>query len=168
MAAARNRVRAYMKPTLASLFPNASQSTVDANPEISGTIRPPQDKNSVQVKPWRSAISLHRRYMNKTEAEFALMLEAQKRAGEILRYEFEGITLRWAGVRYTPDFIVFWRDISDSGVWTEGIRLIEIKGAFTGGKFERAVERFRHARTYWGMFAFELHKKTKQGWKRIE
>jgi hypothetical protein len=119
--------------------------------------------------------------MNKTESEFALILEAQKRAGKILRYEFEGITLRWQGIRYTPDFVIFslrWQGIrytpefvifdpsltTEGWTWRQPIRLIEIKGAWTGGKFERAVERFRHARTYWPEFQFEMHQKTKQGW----
>ncbi len=107
--------------------------------------------------------------MNKTEAAFALILEAQKRRGDILRFEYEGITLRWADMRYTPDFIVF-VDLNTIKDHLQGIqiKLIEVKGAFCKGKFERAVERFRHARTYYGdVFLFELHQKTKQGWKRL-
>ncbi len=103
--------------------------------------------------------------MNKTEVEFALRLEAQKRAGEILRYEFEGITLRFANVKYTPDFVVF-GTFADLARHT-GIILIEVKGPFIKGNRERAVERFRHAKTYWPEFAFEMHQKTKEGWKQI-
>jgi hypothetical protein len=45
--------------------------------------------------------------MNKTEAAYALELEAQKQAGDILWYVFEGITLKLApDVRYTPDFFL--------------------------------------------------------------
>ncbi len=93
--------------------------------------------------------------MNKTEAEFALMLEAQKRAGEIHRYEFEGITLRFANVKYTPDFVVFLNPASDwKGIPTT--KFIEVKGPFIKGNRERAVERFRHAKTYWPEFTFEM------------
>jgi hypothetical protein len=64
--------------------------------------------------------------MNKTEAAYANeILEIRKRAGEIIEYWFETVTLKLAnGVRYTPDFFVrlksneyefhevkgFWRD----------------------------------------------------------
>ncbi len=114
--------------------------------------------------------------MNKTESEFALRLEAQKRAGEILRYEFEGITLRFANVKYTPDFVVFQRPLYQIDTetqkakmidGTEGIKFIEVKGPFIRGNRERAVERFRHAKTYWPEFTFEMHQKTKDGWKQI-
>jgi hypothetical protein len=44
---------------------------------------------------------------NKTEAAYELELERQKRAGEILWYQFEGITFKLApDTRYTPDFVV--------------------------------------------------------------
>ena len=66
------------------------------------------------------------------------------------------MTLRFAGVKYTPDFIVFYPD--------QPFRLIEVKGAWTKGKFERAVERFRHARTFYHEFQFQLWQKTKDGW----
>ncbi len=103
--------------------------------------------------------------MNKTESEFALRLEAQKRAGEILRFEFEGITLRFANVKYTPDFVVIGANYPGSG---SGIlKFIEVKGPFIKGNRERAVERFRHAKTYWPEFAFEMWQKTKEGWNQI-
>jgi hypothetical protein len=107
--------------------------------------------------------------MNKTEREFAMILEAQKRKGEILRYEYEGMTLRWPVgeeiISYTPDFIVF----LDITCWSSLplFKFIEVKGGFIKGKFERAIERFRHARTYWPEFSFELWQKQKTGWKRL-
>jgi hypothetical protein len=49
--------------------------------------------------------------MNKTEAEYALVLEAQKQAGEILDWGFEVLALKLAdGCRYTPDFLVTFPD----------------------------------------------------------
>lgn len=63
--------------------------------------------------------------MNKTEAAYAALLEAEKQAGNIVWYAFEGMTFKLAAdTRYTPDFAVmrsdglmeihevkgFWRD----------------------------------------------------------
>lgn len=45
--------------------------------------------------------------MNKTEAEYALMLDSWVRGGLIQWYKFEGITMKLADdTRYTPDFFV--------------------------------------------------------------
>ena len=45
--------------------------------------------------------------MNKTEQDYADVLEQQKQAGEILWYKFEGLTFKLAlDTRYTPDFVV--------------------------------------------------------------
>jgi hypothetical protein len=59
--------------------------------------------------------------MNKTEAAYALTLEARKRSGEVADYWFEGLKLRLGkACFYTPDFVVQLAD----GV----IELHEIKG----------------------------------------
>lgn len=45
--------------------------------------------------------------MNKLEAEYARMLEEQKRAGEIREYAFESVKFKLADKTwYTPDFFV--------------------------------------------------------------
>lgn len=138
------------------MFPKASKTFAALNPLISG-----QEivQNAVHM-PQKRGKGQRRGHLNATEREFSFVLESQKRAGDILSWEFEGITLRFAGVRYTADFAVFCRAY---------IKLIEIKGPYCKGKFERAVERFRHAKTYYGdRFLFELHQKTKaEGWKRL-
>ncbi len=99
------------------------------------------------------------RQMNKTEASFALILEAQKRRGEIVHYVYEGITLKWGDVmRYTPDFIVF----------TEGEidKLIEVKGGFIR---DRDLVRFKGCRAEWKTwFDFELWQKKAGSWTRLE
>lgn len=144
---------------LKELFPRGSQSFLEANGQgsqvIEGAIdfeKTPRDTSG----------------MTKTEAEYALILEAMKRRGEILRYEYEGMTLRWNGVKYTPDFVVIKElRIGDQIAFAYQTTFIEVKGAWTKGKYERAVERFRHAKTYWPEFAFELHQKTKDGWRRL-
>jgi hypothetical protein len=111
--------------------------------------------------------------MNGVESEFAIRLEAQKRAGEILRYQFEGVTLRFANVKYTPDFVVFKSfEVelnSCQSTWIThhpAITFIEVKGPFIKGNRERAVERFRHAKTYWPEFTFEMWQK-KDSWTQI-
>lgn len=158
---------------LSAIFPNASQSCQKANPQLLGDMgndlalgRGPTTKSKLQGNAGRK-----RGIPNKTEAEFALRLEAMKQAGEILRYEYEGITLRWNGVRYTPDFVVFDKDFSsrevNGRIFTNRLRLIEIKGGFIKGKYERAIERFKHARTYWPEFSFEMHQKKNGQWTRI-
>jgi hypothetical protein len=49
--------------------------------------------------------------MNKTEAAYALHLEAMKQGGEILWYKFEGMKFRLAdSTFYTPDFAVMRSD----------------------------------------------------------
>ena len=48
--------------------------------------------------------------MNKLEARFAMMLEAQKRSSDIYSWEYEKVTLKLAhDTRYTPDFMVIGR-----------------------------------------------------------
>lgn len=152
-----------MKPTLAILFPHASQSCQDRNPRLSLAKKP---KNAPQGNV--GSRNGKRGVMNKTESEFALYLEAQKRIGEILRYEFEGITLRWADMRYTPDFVVFvhreqWTTKNGRLCNPMELKLIEVKG---GHIWDRDIVRFKGARAYWPEFAFEMHQKTKQGWNR--
>ncbi len=142
---------------LRAMFPKGARDFFSANAALSLPSAHTSDAVAANVAPRRGK-------MNRVEAEFAMILEARKRAGEILRYEFEGITLRFAGVKYTPDFVVFWlEDISQS----IQIKFIEVKGPFIKGNRERAVERFRHAKTYWPEFSFEMWQSSKDGWKQI-
>jgi hypothetical protein len=117
-----------------------------------------------------AALSGRHKNMNKTEREFAWMLEAQKRAGKILRYEYEGITVKWAGMRYTPDFVVFNTfvlDLENKELVRKSscnpIKLIEVKGAHI---WDRDIVRFKGARDYWPEFQFEMWQKTRAGWKQ--
>lgn len=76
--------------------------------------------------------------MNKTEAAYAMHLEARKNAHELIWYVFEGITFKLAdGCRYTPDFAVLRND----GV----IELHEVKGYWTDdarAKIKVAADKF--------------------------
>jgi hypothetical protein len=180
--------------SLKELLPRASKSFIDANPvfakgTIGDVLLQQDDKNdstgnverikgkrgghsiSMSGEPYWSEGKPGRHGMNKTEAEFAMILEAMKRNGEILRYEFEGITLRFANVKYTPDFFVSVASVKSMETGHlrtfRHFKFIEVKGPFIRGNRERAVERFRHAKTYWPEFTFELHQKSKDGWKQL-
>lgn len=61
--------------------------------------------------------------MNKTEAEYAGMLEERRLRGEVAWWRYEAITLKLAdNTRYTPDFLVMLPD----GV----LEIHETKGGF--------------------------------------
>ncbi len=147
--------------SITEIFPKASKSFLDANPQSTPTIHT-SDAVAVNVAPRRGQ-------MNKTETEFAMILEAMKRKGEILRYEFEGITLRWADMKYTPDFVVLYERNKLVRCTIEGEiistmycpTLIEIKG---GHIWDRDIVRFKGARAYWPEFQFEMHQKKKGSW----
>jgi hypothetical protein len=157
---------------LKALFPKASKSFFEANPQPDAQ---PEAKSyaTAILTPWR----VTRDKMNKTESEFSLRLEAMKRKDEIKRWEFEGITLRWGdGMRYTPDFVVFTNvmqmlrqmellkpDQFPTVEW-KGIKLIEVKGAHI---WDRDTVRFKGAAAYWPEFAFEMWQKKAGEWKRI-
>lgn len=49
--------------------------------------------------------------MNKTEAEYAQMLELRKSSGDVLWHRFEGVKLRLAdNTFYSPDFVLMLAD----------------------------------------------------------
>lgn len=109
--------------------------------------------------------------MNATERAFSLILEAQKRRGDILEWRFEGISLAWGidprtgkAQYYTPDFFVIDAAFRQNP-YISDIRLLEIKGAHV---FEKDRIRYRGCRACWPRFQFEFHQKTKLGWNRIE
>ncbi len=103
-----------------------------------------------------------RRKMNKTEAAYALILEAKKRAGEILRYEWEGVSLRWPdGMVFNPDFAVW---SADSTTGSIELSFIETKGAFIEGD---ALVKFRAARAHWPEFDFQMWQLKKGLWTQL-
>ena len=85
------------------------------------------------------------RGMNKTEREWAEMLEARRIGGELLHWSYEPIKVRMAdNTFYTPDFLV----VLGSGE----LELHEVKGAFVMDdarlKFKLVAEHFP-ARLVW-------------------
>lgn len=90
--------------------------------------------------------------MNKTEAAWALRLEADRRDGEVLAYHFEAVTLKIGDdCRYTPDFFVVLADGS--------IRFDEIKGFMR----DDAQVKVKAAARMFPWFAFRVVRKAKGG-----
>lgn len=121
----------------------------------------PSGGNTADLPPEGRKPGKKRREMNKTEAEFSLLLEAQRRRGEIVAWQYEAITLRWGTVdvlKYTPDFMIF--DLIEG--FDVKLRFIEVKGAFIR---QIDLRRFKEARNAFTMFRFDLWQKTKEtGW----
>ena len=97
-------------------------------------------------QPARGRVRHERGKMNRAEAAYAADLEVRKRAGEILDWWFEAVTLRLAdkpegtklrGTTYTPDFMV---QLADGT-----ISFHEVKGFARDDavvKFKAAAEKF--------------------------
>lgn len=138
---------------LQTMFPRASKSFLKVNRAISES--PKCKVDSIDKK------KTTKRVMNKTEAEYALILESMKQRGEIRSYMFQPFSLPWADMKYTPDFMV----TPNSG--SEKRRMIEVKGPHIHYR-QQAIARFKGARSYWPEFQFEIHQKTKNGWKQLK
>jgi len=109
-----------------------------------------------------------RREMNKIEAEFSFLLQARVNRGEIVSFDYEGITLRWAdGMRYTPDFTVVQKvemSSDDHAGLAAAIRLllIEVKGAYC---WKQDLVKYRAAKANWPLFRFEFWEKIDGVWQ---
>jgi hypothetical protein len=111
---------------------------------------------------------------NATEREYGLILEAMKRRGEILDYRPFGIRLEWGcdpqtgkPMVYSPDFTVRPRPTFEDSehLWDRlPLTLVEVKGGFIR---PQDLIRWKGCRAEWPMFRFELHQKTKEGWRRV-
>lgn len=151
-------------PTVRELFPKASESTLAVNPHLSGQ---PIEDPVIQDELRRG------RQPNKTEAEFGLWLAAQKSKGEIVRYEFEGIRLKWGtdektgnAMWYKPDWFVVVRLLPLAATTLVGFigRCVEIKGAHI---WDRDTVRFKGCRAAHPEFEFEMWQKEKGLWNRL-
>ncbi len=120
----------------------------------------------------KKPIVKRRRVMNRTERAFSERLEAQRLAGEIVSWEFEGMGLRWGNeetFKYSPDFVVLESVEHVAPVTVNSfphVRLIfiEIKGSFV---WKDDSTRFRHARDNFPLYEFQMFQKTKMGWEQI-
>ncbi len=154
--------------TLRDILPRASRSVRDLNPQLISK----NDSSAILS----AAKGKRRGSMNATEQEFWMILQEQKKRGEILRAEYEGISLKWGidpdtgkGMWYRPDFLVFVKRVefhdpdTNEDMFYYRQKLVEVKGAHI---WDRDIVRFKGARAYWPEFAFECWQKTKNGWKR--
>lgn len=146
--------------TLAIACNSTSKDFQILNPDIFGPreFQKPKDVfaiTDIPIAPKKSG--KRRKEMNKTESEFARILDAKVARGEIDSWAYEELTLRWPdGMRYTPDFVT----VIDSGYLTT---LIEVKGAHLWAK---DVVKFRAARDKWGdRFKFEFWQKIDGVWQ---
>ena len=134
-----------------ALFPRASKAFAAAN---AATLTHPARESA------KSAAARGSKGMTGTEREYSMQLEAMKRRGEIFDWKFEGITLRLADrCRYTPDFFVI------VAMAPLRLRFCEIKGRHV---WDDSKVKFKVAREQNKWAEWELHQKTKGGWRRIE
>jgi hypothetical protein len=106
--------------------------------------------------------------MNRTEAEYASVLESRKLAGEIVGWRYEAYKLRLAdNTHYTPDFVV--------QLTTGEIELHETKACTAAGKFlcqDDAKVKIKVAAEQYPEFRFimcgKLPRKCGGGWKFCE
>jgi hypothetical protein len=143
-------------------FVNRGQAAQKAVEAIIGTKLQPYQKAMLGMVP--------KSPMNKTEARFARLLDAEKRRGNLLiqDYKFHGLSLYWGldektgrAMRYKPDFFV--RVFSPTRLH----RVLEIKGPWIS---ERDKVRFRGCRAEWQwLFDFEMWQEDENRvWRRIE
>lgn len=167
-----------MKKSLRTIDPaKVSKSIREANPHLFGSNTNPRELARVMTEakdlPTLQAATEQKRHgkkrkeMNKTEAEFARMLDAQILRGEVVSYDYEGLTLRWGEKeiqKYTPDFNVVVSSESIDGKPHQFIKFIETKGGHI-----RAVDmlRFKNARNNWPLFTFEMWQKANGEWRQI-
>lgn len=97
--------------------------------------------------------------MNATEAKYAELLHARQLAGEVIKWEFEGITFKLAhDVRYTPDFSVWLADGSMEFIDTKGSTHRAAVDPKSLVKAKVAAEKFCQF-----VFAFEMLRPKKDG-----
>jgi hypothetical protein len=134
------------KEELLRIAPNASADTIAAN-----TASLPASEAGLRSASTPKTES--RLEMNRTEHEYSLILKAAY-PDQIIR--FEEIKLRISdGCWYTPDFFLF-----VNGQPT----FFEVKGAHV---WDDSRVKFKAARELHKWANFEMHQKTKSGWKQI-
>lgn len=94
---------------------------------------------------------IREKQMNKTEETFAALLEKAQADGEILRWEFEPVSLRVGpNTRYNPDFLIV---LKPDRHW----QLVEIKGHLR----DDAAVKFKDCAEKYPEFSFLMIKKKK-------
>lgn len=156
-------------------FPGASKSLLAANANDYGTGSPiaapttpvasPLEPKPTKAKAAGLSKPRGRKGMNKTEAAYELILEAEKRAGLWIGYGREEITLRWPdGMSYTSDFTAYAPENDSEPSPAVIVWFIETKGPFIEGD---ALVKFRSARANWPQFHFKMMQLKKGTWEQI-
>ncbi len=134
---------------------------------LAGNVEAARAVPAADGKPRRAG--KRRREMNGIERQFARLLEARVARGEIVSFEYEGLTLRWAdGMRYTPDFMIvesitYVPPITEHSFCHQRIILAEIKGAYA---WRQDVVKFRAARANWPLFEFQYWQQVDGEWQQ--
>lgn len=135
-------------------FPRVSQSVLEAN---SGFVFQPQIVAPAQSAKVQKMIRTSK--MNGTESQYALILEAMKRRGDIADYQFEGMTIRLAdNCKYTPDFFIL------VSLVPLKIRFAETKGAHI---WDDSKVKFKVAKEQNPWAEWEMHQRKQGEWARI-
>ena len=141
-----------------------SPGVLALNPHLAvcagGASQLPQDCVSALKAPDTARKGKKRREMNRTEAEFSRHLERKLLAGEIVSYDYEGMTLRFGDLKYTPDFVAI------ESVEGEHVKIVfyEVKG---GHIFDAGLVRWKAAKHNYPLFRFEMWQKKKGEWGQI-
>lgn len=127
-----------------------------------------RDKASAPIVPTLTdAPKRKSRGMNKTETAFSQLLQAKMNRGEIVSFDYEGMSLRWSGMTYTPDFVAV-EGISHLYPIADRpyVRLIfyEVKGAHI---YSRDMVRFKGARGNYPLYEFQMWQLKKGDWTRL-
>lgn len=102
------------------------------------------------------------RGMNKWERDYAIVLDAERQAGKILSWEFEGLSLKLGrGARFKPDFIVHRVTLDSDGHSYDVIECREVKGKWR----EAARVRIKVAASKYPWCRFIAVSKDGAGWK---
>jgi hypothetical protein len=120
----------------------------------------PNSKESETPSPLKELLSRKRRIkekgMNKTEREFSEILNQALESGEIIRWQFEEVTLKIApSTRYIPDFLA----VLPSGAW----QVFEIKGHLE----DDAAVKFKAAAEKYPEISFHMLKKQRGQWLTV-
>ena len=98
---------------------------------------------------------------NRTEAEYAALLESRKIAGDIVWYAFEGVTFKLAAdTRYTPDFAVMLADgrmemHEVKGFWRDDAKIkIKVAAAMFPFRFVALKKRSKKSGGGWDVEEF--------------
>lgn len=94
------------------------------------------------------------KFKSKAESEYFFMLQQRERAGEVLWFRYEGVTLVLAdGVRYTPDYFVL--------LANRELECHEVKGGYIRPD---SMVKLKLARSLFP-FRFRLCQKLRTGWE---